>query len=467
MGAKPMVIDNHTNNPMDAEPEDGSDETSKPGTEHASPDERRRYLRLSDRDAALLRSLRRLVREHAEEIVQGFYEHLLSNETTRLLLRDEATVERLMNAQRDYLDEMFSGVYDDVYCRRKVQIGKVHDRIGLKPTWYLGAYHLYQRLLFPIIGRHLKSQGRSDDEVIDALLAVTKIMMFDMDLALEAYFGAYNDALVQERDRLRMLSSEQQQTNAQLFDLTNRLEEMVEVRTAELVASQEQVRESETMAAIGKMASMMAHEIRNPLSSVVLNLELLSDELNGYADETDDAKQLLRSVLAQIQRVDGTVRDYLAIARPPKAHLSPNDVNTIVREQVAFLNEELRRSNIETHLDLAADLPPVELDAEEFRQVLLNLAKNSLAAMPNGGDLIIRTSRTQGEVMIEVRDTGIGIPADVREYVFQPLFTTKDKGLGMGLAYVHQAILGHRGRIDLDSEEGVGTIFTLRLPIPS
>ncbi|MBT3268822.1 hypothetical protein HN371_16835 [Candidatus Poribacteria bacterium] len=438
------------------------------GTIPATLRERLEYLGLDQDDADLLHSLQPLVRRHADDLVRAFYEHLIAFDATRSLLRDEATMNRLVELQKQYLGEMFGGVYDDRYAAGRYAIGQTHDRVGLTSSWYLGAYHLYQRVLFPLVSDHLGESGATQAEISRACLAITKVMTLDAGLALEAYFGAYNAALRSEKERLEVLTGELQGSNAALNDLTERLEDRVRERTSELLDSEGRLRQAEKLATIGKMTSMMAHEIRNPLSSVLLNLELLEDEIDGYTGaDTDEAHDLLGSVLTQIRRVEGTIREYLAIARTPKVTLVLGDVNAVVREQVDFMRAEIEQAGIDIHMDLSDAVPSVNLDGEQFSTVVLNLLKNSMEAMPEGGALRVSTGALDASVTLRVQDTGQGMTPDQCEQVFEPLYTTKDKGLGMGLAYVQQVVRDHRGEISCVSNGASATTFTVELPIPA
>ena len=452
---------------LDAQQPDSAGSPRTAGTIRASLAERLAYLRFEQTDADLLHSLQPLVQQHADEIVRAFYEHLLAFDTTRDLLRDEAVMTRLVEAQKRYLGEMFGGVYDERYAEGRIIAGRTHERVGLEPSWYLGAYHLYQRVLFPIVTTHLVERGADQGEVNDALLAITKAMTLDMDLALETYFGAYSEALRSEKERLEVLTDQLQGSNTALNDLTERLEDRVRERTSELLDSEGKLRQAEKLATIGKMTSMMAHEIRNPLSSVLLNLELLEDEIDGYSDaDTVEARDLLGAVLTQIRRVEGTIRDYLEIARIPKVTLALADVNSVVREQVGFMGPEIEQASIAITMDLSDAAPSVNLDTEQFSNVILNLLKNSMEAMPDGGGLFISTGALDASVIVHVRDTGAGMEPEQCEQVFQLLYTTKEEGLGMGLAYVQQVVRDHMGDISCVSEPGRGTTFTIELPIP-
>ncbi|GIX08181.1 MAG: hypothetical protein KatS3mg115_2584 [Candidatus Poribacteria bacterium] len=423
------------------------------------------YLGLTEEDGERLRRLWPVLEPEGPAIAEEFYDHLLRFPETRRLLEDPERVERLKRIQEAYLAEVFQGVYDEDYCRRKLRIGQAHHRIGLDSQWYVGAYHLYHRLLYPRIVRHLRTLGAGEEEITATLLALSRVMTLDLELALEAYFLAQNAALRQEKERLAMLSERLRQANAELSALKNQLEEKVAERTEQLRRSEARLRQSEKLAAIGKMASMMAHEIRNPLSSVILNLELLGDELEVLpADRAQEARELLDLVLRELQRMNLTIRDYLAVVRPPKVSLSVSDLNAVVSELVEFVQEEVQRARVRLHVNLNPELPSVCLDPEQFRLVILNLIKNSLQAMPQGGELYLWTDMEDGRVVLGVRDTGEGIPPEHMEKIFQPLFTTKEKGLGMGLAFVQEMVQAHEGEVRCESEVERGTTFWILLP---
>jgi signal transduction histidine kinase len=432
----------------------------------ATMERRKSYLGLTDADAVLLRSLLPLIEERASEVVRAFYDFLLAYPETRRAFTDEATVRRLQHLQAEYLKEVFSGQYDEAYCRRKMQIGETHYGHGIEPEWYEGAYHFYRRLLFPLVSDYLAQRGRSQEEICEALLAVSKVMSFDMVYALEAYFAAMSRELLSEKDQLHTLAGQLRQSNEALAELTEQLEAKVAERTAALEASQERLLQSEKMAAIGKTASQMAHEIRNPLSAIVLNLELLADELESFgAVDTAAAEDLLQRVLGAANRMNVTMREYLQVARLPKLRVEPSDVNSLVEEQMEFLRAELRQARVRVVLGLAHDLPPAMLDQEQFRNVLVNLVKNSLDAMPDGGELHVLTRHDGPHVAIVVRDTGWGIAPEEQDRIWQPLYTTKSKGLGMGLSYVREVVLAHRGQVRCESESGRGATFTILLPV--
>lgn len=224
---------------------------------------------------------------------------------------------------------------------------------------------------------------------------------------------------------------------------------------------------AERLAAIGKMSARVAHEIKNPLSSISLNIELLLDELKGYDGvATKEAINLLASIMAEVDRLTGVSEEYLRFARFPDLPLKPRCVNDILIELTGFLREEISEDNIILTEDYEKELPLVAVDENQMKQAFLNILKNSFEAMPNGGNLCVRTERGHnGTVEVHITDTGMGINEKSLEKIFDPFFTTKDRGTGLGLAISQQIIQEHGGEIHCHSTVGKGTTFTIQLPI--
>jgi len=222
--------------------------------------------------------------------------------------------------------------------------------------------------------------------------------------------------------------------------------------------------QSERLATIGRMASQIAHEVRNPLASIGLNAELLVDEVPGKDSE---ARRLVTAIAKEVDRLSEITESYLGFVRLPQSKKEREDFGALVSSVMAFSRAELERAGVRVDLDLQADLPDVWADESQLRQALLNLVRNAMEAMPGGGTLALRVSvNGVGDVELEVSDSGPGIPADVVNKVFDPFFTTKEKGTGLGLALVQQIVTEHGGRIEVSMERlgAVGTSFVLTLP---
>lgn len=229
---------------------------------------------------------------------------------------------------------------------------------------------------------------------------------------------------------------------------------------------QQKIIQNERLAVVGRMAANVAHEIKNPLGTIVLNVELLEDELQGLGQEGGkEALSLLATIRSEIDRLMEVIGDYLQFARLPEVRLKKGCVNQVLSDLLQFLKEEIVSRNILIVQELSPTLPPVAIDAKQLRQALLNLIKNSLEAMPDGGKLSIRTVLRNGNVEIQVADTGIGIAEKNIDLIFTPFFSTKPGGTGLGLPITAHIVMEHRGQIHFESYPDLGTTFIIRLPI--
>ncbi len=224
---------------------------------------------------------------------------------------------------------------------------------------------------------------------------------------------------------------------------------------------------SERMAAAGQIASHITHEIRNPLSSISLNTELLEEELEGGlgAERVEEARNLCRAMRREVDRLTEITEENLCFARLPKPRLEREDLNEILQNLLAFMAHELKEKGVEVNAALAAGLPPIEADENQLRQAFLNLVRNAGEAMAGrGGSLTVATRWHDGSVEARIADTGQGIGRDDLAKVFEPFFSTKEKGTGLGLPLTHQIIQEHGGTIAVESVPERGTVFTVRLP---
>lgn len=249
---------------------------------------------------------------------------------------------------------------------------------------------------------------------------------------------------------------------AEVSDLAREFNAMgraVDERERELVRS-------ERLAAVGKMAAMITHEVRNPLSSIGLNAELLDEELAYLPGERgEEARQMLRSISREIDRLTAITEEYLSFARLPKPRLASASLAALVDDLVRFLREELAAMNVEVVVEHDPGLPAAQFDEGQIRQALINLVRNAAEALAgSGGHVWIRTRRATDAVVVEVADDGPGIPAELRERLFDPFVSTKQGGTGLGLALTHQIVKDHGGLLRVTSVPGQGATFTLELP---
>lgn len=220
---------------------------------------------------------------------------------------------------------------------------------------------------------------------------------------------------------------------------------------------------------IARLAGGLAHEIRNPLSTIQLNMELLAEDFAADEDHPLHRRALakVKVVQRECQRLQDLLDDFLNFAKVRRLKLEPTDLSQQVRRLLGFFEPKAREAGIELVDYLASDLPMVLLDREAFHGALLNLVLNAQQAMPNGGQLVLRTFPVVDGVALDLIDNGCGMDADTREHVFEAFYSTKPGGSGLGLPTARKIIEAHGGRIGVESEPGRGTRFTLQLPVPA
>lgn len=272
------------------------------------------------------------------------------------------------------------------------------------------------------------------------------------------------------------MSRELQEAHGEIQEWTHTLESRVAQKTAELRRAHEQMLQAEKMASIGKLAAVVAHEINNPLSGILTYAKLLRKWLakrpepqtpqeHGRAEEICSSLELIES---ESRRCGEIVRNLLMFARAAPMNLDYSDLNQVIERCVLLVAHQMELANIQVQKELDSKLPPVYCDAAQVEQVLLALVMNAIEAMPRGGILRLRSGarHEDGAVQIQVQDDGIGIPAAILPNLFEPFFTTKEgsHGVGLGLAVAKGIVERHGGRIQIDSEVGRGTTFTVLLP---
>lgn len=244
----------------------------------------------------------------------------------------------------------------------------------------------------------------------------------------------------------------------------------------ERVRTKEALIKSERLAAIGEIATKVTHELRNPLSTIRLNAEMMGDDLDAFGVPSDSEVQTtLRAIISEVERLGALTEDYLRFARLPDANPVPGDLNELVEAVVEFQRDELEWSGVEVEVELATGLPQAPLDATQLRRALLNLIRNAREAMEQSErrHLRVRTFESSGEygldaadrtIAVEIVDTGCGMSEAEAGHVFEPFFSMKEKGTGLGLPLTLQIVEEHRGRLFCTSKPGEGSRFVIVLP---
>ncbi len=224
---------------------------------------------------------------------------------------------------------------------------------------------------------------------------------------------------------------------------------------------QEEVRRKEKLAALGRLAGGVAHEIRNPLSSIK---GLATYFGSKFAEESED-REAANVMVREVDRLNRVVGELLELARPSELKLKHTDINALLAHSMRLVQQDAQTKNIEVNLSTSKDLPLIRVDADRLAQCLLNIYLNAIQSMDEGGVLSVKSlPEKNGTVKVEIGDTGKGISSIDLKKIFDPYFTTKSSGTGLGLAIVHKIIEAHRGNIQVKSTPGKGTVFSIVLP---
>jgi signal transduction histidine kinase len=374
--------------------------------------ERKQFCGFRKEDEELLPELRDIVERHADSVVDRFYEKMLAQEALKHFLEEPEVVARLKRAQREYLLTLFGGEYGEDYALRRYQIGLMHDRIGLEPEWYLGTYGLYLDLLLPLIHERFADDLKRG---VHASSALSKLLLLDMQIVLAAYYGMRQKKAVEHSERL---------------------------------------------AAVGELSASIAHEVRNPLAGMKGALQILRKELAVKPSNLE----IVDEVLAQITRLEQLVKDLLDYARPNAVSLQRFDLHAMLDRIVRLYNNDIVSAGISVTRSYASATAEIVGDPKQLEQVFLNLLYNAIQSMDKSGSLTVTTRSVDGAIEICFIDSGKGISDLEMKRIFQPFFTTKHRGSGLGLPIVLKIAEAHGGHLEIESELGSGT--TARLLIP-
>ena len=317
-----------------------------------------------------------------------------------------------------YLTPVDSVVLHQIYQRL------YYIPIILASLWYgwrggLGAALAASLSYVPHIALHWQHQNYDY-----ALNQYAEIALFFVIGAVTGWLG---DQKRRERERAERINNELQTAYAELRETVG------------------QLLQAERLSSLAEIASGVVHEVRNPLGAIKGAVEILEDELSPDSPR----REFALIAKQEVERIDKLVQEFFHFARAKEPNRQPTDINELIHSVKLLIENQSTNQTVEISEDLAANLPLVSVDAEQIKQVLLNLAINALQAMPDGGELIFRTIRENDDLYIEVEDTGGGIDEATKAKIFDPFFSTKDKGLGLGLSVVYKIAGQHNAQIQI------------------
>jgi signal transduction histidine kinase/putative methionine-R-sulfoxide reductase with GAF domain len=248
----------------------------------------------------------------------------------------------------------------------------------------------------------------------------------------------------------------------ELKTFSRQMEEKIQKTTTDLKKAEAQLIRSEKLAALGQLAAGIAHEIRNPLTSINILIHSLMENLPAKISYREDLKVIEEEIL----RINEIVDQFLRFARPAPPLFEKTDLLPIFEEILQLLRPQIERGKITVKKEFES-LPLITVDKEQIKQVILNLLMNAIQAMPEGGELSItgRFSKDGYWMELAIQDSGLGIPPEDMDKLFNPFFSTKEGGMGLGLSIAHRIIDQHHGKIEVESQSGNGTLFTISLPV--
>ena len=305
--------------------------------------------------------------------------------------------------------------------------------------------NLHSLLVVPLLAKE-KALGAIAADFLEPNKSINKGTLESvMAFAQQAGLAIYNAFMYQE-----------------LKTFSQQMEEKIQQTTADLRKTEAQLIRSEKLAALGELAAGIAHEIRNPLTSINILIHSLTENFPPETAHHED----LQVIEEEISRINEIVDQFLRFARPAPPLLQKTDALSIFEETLQLLRPQIEKNRIIVEKEFRA-LPPISMDREQMKQVILNLLLNAIQAMPNGGRLTLRGRVLENDrwVTFSIQDSGIGIPSEDMNKLFDPFFSTKEGGVGLGLPIAHRIIDQHHGKIEVDSATGKGTLLTVWLPI--
>jgi signal transduction histidine kinase len=307
---------------------------------------------------------------------------------------------------------------------------------------------------YDLLGRKLQEAFGEADELI---LACREVLSNpEVDYPCQLRFGSTGDT-----SRSLLASLHPLKRGDGNLGVVIIMKDLRQIRRAEM-----RVRSIERLNMLARLAASVAHEIRNPLNAIVINLEVLKNTIEQLPPKSlEKANDYVKILSEELKRLSNSLDNFLGLANPIEAVRSNVEINQILMGAMALMRHQAEQNGIEIQEELDGSTIYVEGNADQLKQAFLNLILNAIEAMPAGGQLHVRTRKSPGLGIIEIEDTGIGIPEEIQDDIFDFYFTTKEKGTGLGLPIVARIVEFHRGSIDFETIEDEGTKFTVEIPL--
>lgn len=377
---------------------------------------RKAYLEIAPEDERRLRDAHEHLQKHAVEIIDKFYEYLFAHEHTRNMLSAPGLVDRLKKLQAQYFSELTSGVYDLAYFENRLRVGLAHERVGLSPEWYLGAYNRYLSIVSDVLS---VSYGRDYEKFFQTIVSLTKIIYLDMSLAIDAYIWSAQDKV-------------------------NKLQ----------VAKKQ-------------LTDMIVHDLQNPLAGITAFLQTMSVRSGWTAGEQDALREAMRRCEDLAQMILNVLHVSRAEAGRLETYIENVDLATIASESAAAFRLAAERDGRALTVE-APEAVAIRTDQTLLRRVLGNLIRNALRHTPAGTSVVLKVE--DAPARIHVIDEGPGIPQEVQGLLFEAFGAPRlrEVGLkvdsGLGLAFCRMATEAVGAKISVASDGRKGTTFSVTFP---
>lgn len=376
------------------------------------------YIGFSSRDAECLNALYPLVHPYFEEIVDHFYSSLRQNPRTREVFTGPDQLERLGHSLLEWLDEVFTGPYDEEYFRKRQHVGRVHVDVGLQPQFMFGAMNIIRIDLIRAVDKEAERLADFDRSQRECVESIERILDLELTIMTQAYW-----------DKL--------------------MEMKLELPSA--------------------LAAGLAHEIRNPLNTMGLQLTLLDRRIRDVAKVVDTAEErispIVEALRGELERIRTLTSEIMDFAKPIEVSPAWHDVGEVLAELERVHGPTLETSQITFETEHRGE-ERIWCDLDRMRQVLVNLLTNAVEAIDEEGTIRVCVDNAEYGTTLTVEDTGEGMAPALKYRIFDLFFTTKAAGTGVGLPIIKKVIEAHGGSIDVSSQPGKGSKFNVFLPRP-